>query len=289
MSLSEHLASRVLVVLVQPQHPGNVGSAARAMKNMGLRRLVVVDPPGSFDPERARWMAPGAADILRDARLVATLDEALDQVHRVVGATARHRRHHQRVLQPQELADEVFSEFERTTAILFGREDHGLSADATTRCEALLRIPTDHHASLNLAQAVLITCHHLFETARQRGLQEEGRLLGGGGVGKPTSGFERRTPKDGIAFVGQVEPAITELVSLLNRVGYTMASSPEQVEVLMREGLQRAGLTRKQVHAVRGMVRRMEYALDHPSVDWRMSRRQKQKRAAAEADHPFEE
>ena len=74
MTPNEILATNVVIVLVQPQYPGNVGACARAMKNMGLRRLVIVDPP-AFDPERTRWMAPGCADLIAEARLVGTLDE----------------------------------------------------------------------------------------------------------------------------------------------------------------------------------------------------------------------
>jgi TrmH family RNA methyltransferase len=143
------LLDRTVIVLVEPQHPGNVGAAARAMKNMGLSRLVIVAPP-AYDPEQARWMAPGCADLLAEMRIVGTLDEALEGVHVAVATTARHRKQGQPVFTPAELATRIADD-DRTFALLFGREDFGLSTEDVLRCDSLLRIPTPEHASLNLA------------------------------------------------------------------------------------------------------------------------------------------
>ena len=161
-SSDEDFAQRVVVVLVQPQHPGNVGAAARAMKNMGLHRLIIVDPPSGFDLDRARWMAPGCRDLIAQAQIVADMDAALVGVHHAVAATARHRRFHQKVMEPPELASTILDAQEQVTAIVFGREDHGLSAADVRRCEAIVRIPTPEHASLNLGHAVLVIAHDLF-------------------------------------------------------------------------------------------------------------------------------
>lgn len=267
------LQQGVVFVLVQPQHPGNVGAVARAMKNMGLRRLVIVDPPPSFDMERARWMAPGAADVLAAMRIVATLDEALEGVHRAVATTARHRSDGQPVHEPPGFATSVFdTPHDHVTAVLFGREDDGLHRAQTLRCESLLRIATDHHASLNLAQASLLVGHHLFEEARRRGLQPDGRLVGGRRAPKATRSLTPGARGVRRATVGEIEPAIEELVTLLNRVGFTKANGPERTGVTLRELLQRSGISDRQVAAVRGMVGRIEYALAHPEVDWAASR-----------------
>ena len=98
------------------------------MKNMGLEQLVIVNPP-AHDPEQARWMAPGCREVLARARIVATLDEALEGVHWAVAATARHRKHDQATLEPGALAEKILdgSAASRTTGIVFGREDHGLT------------------------------------------------------------------------------------------------------------------------------------------------------------------
>lgn len=277
------LAERVVFILVQPQQPGNVGAVARAMMNMGLRRLTVVDPPPSFDLERARWMGPGAGEVLDRMRLVATLDEALDDVHRAIATTARHRSDGQRVLEPAGLASDVFSgPDELVTGVLLGREDDGLARAATLRCEALLRIPTDHHASLNLAQAALLVGSALFDEARRAGLTPAGRIVGGGTGTRSTRSLDARDA-DVLAPLTDVEPAVVELVALLNRIGYGRGTSPERVGVTLREALQRAGLSRRQVGALRGMVGRVEYALDHPDIDWKASRRQQEALRATRA------
>lgn len=260
------------IVLVEPQHPGNVGAAARAMKSTGLRHLVVVDPP-SFDMERARWMAPGCEDLLEATRFVATLDEALDGVHRAVATTARHRRHRQPVLEPADFAPQVLDAPPgQSTAVLFGREDFGLSRDASNRCDSLLRIPTLEHASLNLAQAVLIIAWSLFEEARRRGLDARGRVVGGHGE-KPTATLERPDRRDARADLPLLEPAVDELIELLDRVGYTRGTAPEKVGVTARSALQRASLSQREVAALRGMVSRIEWALDHPGMDWTKTRK----------------
>lgn len=268
----EELGDQVVIVLVQPQYPGNIGACARAMKNMGLHRLVIVDPP-AFDAERARWMAPGCADVIAGARLVATLDEALEGVHRVVGSTARHRKQGHPIHEPRALANQILAG-DDVTAILFGREDFGLSKAHVQRCESILRIPTPEHASLNLGQAVLLVCHSLFEAARARGGKASGRSLGGSRGKKSTHDVERRgSPRDRRADTQQTEPAVAELVGLLDRVGYTRGAAPEKVALTGRQALQRAGLSIRHVEALRGMVARLEWALDHPGVDWKKTRK----------------
>ena len=252
---------RVVVVLVEPQHPGNVGATARAMKNFGLSRLVIVDPP-AYDPERARWMSPGCGDILEKMRIVATLDDALQGVHRAIGTTARHRRDGQPVLEPGEAAASIFDDG-RVHALLFGREDFGLDNEATRRCEALIRIPTSEHASLNLAQAAVVLSHTLFEENRRRGAGAAGRTLGGT---RPTTtaSAERAEPRDRLAALDQVRPAATELVRLLGRVGYLRGTAAHKVQLTAEQALVRGRLSVRHVEALRGMVSRVDGALDHP-------------------------
>jgi TrmH family RNA methyltransferase len=260
------------VVLVEPLHPGNVGAAARAMQNFGLRRLVLVAPP-AYDPERARWMAPGCAELLAEARIVATLDEALEGVHRAIGTTARHRRFGQPVLEPDAAARLVLDE-DGVTALLFGREDSGLSNDVLQRCGALLRIPTAEHASLNLAQAVLLCGHVLFEEARRRGAEAPGRTLGGTRA-RTTARVARVGSKDRRADLPELEPLAGEVVHLLGEVGYLRGTAPAKVKLTARSLLQSAAMTVKEVEALRGMVGRIRWALEHPGEDWTAGRGKK--------------
>lgn len=262
-SVSEQ-ADRLVVVLVQPQHPGNIGACIRAMTNMGLHRLVVVDPP-CLDPMRVRWMAPGCDDVVSGMRLVATLDEALDGCHRAVASTARHRASHQPVLDPATFCAQHWDRADDTvTALLFGREDFGLSRADVDRCESVLRIPTPEHASLNLGQAVLVVANHWFEAGRARGVQATGRTLGGRRGQKQTRVLEAANPRDEPADLPRLEPVADALVGLLERVGYTRGTPPERVRQTARQTLQGAGLTIRQVEALRGMISKVGWALDHP-------------------------
>jgi len=264
------LADQVVVILVQPLHPGNVGAAARAMKNFGLSRLVLVDPP-AYDPEQARWMAPNCDDLLANTRVVATLDEALQGVQRAYASTARHRKLGQPVYEPDEIAEQVFSDADATrgytSAILFGREDFGLSSDDVLRCQGLLRIPTPEHASLNLGQAVLLVAQRLFEASRRRGATATGRTLGGSRSRRSTRSARPRGHREGPADARQMEPAVDDLVAVLERVGYLRGVPADKVRLTARQALQRAHVSVRHVEALRGMLRKVHYALDHPDKD----------------------
>ncbi|MCB9687315.1 MAG: tRNA (cytosine(32)/uridine(32)-2'-O)-methyltransferase TrmJ [Alphaproteobacteria bacterium] len=265
MSDLPDIAGRVTVVLVQPLHPGNVGAAARAMKNFGLRDLVLVDPP-AWDPERARWMAPGCDDVFAAMRIVGTLDEALAGCHRAIGTTARHRRVGPPVIEPTPAA-EAMLDGDHRTALLFGREDSGLPNEAVLHCDALIRIATPEHASLNLGQAVLLLTHTLWEEARRRGARATGRTLGGT---RERSTREAGQPdrKDRRAEIDVLEPAVQQIVDLLGRVGYLRGTPADKVRVTARQALRAASISVRQVEALRGMVARVDWALDNPGVDW---------------------
>lgn len=244
------------------------------MANMGLHRLVVVDPP-AFDPMRMRWMAPGCASVLDQLRIVGTVDEALEGCHRAVATTARHRKGTQPVLDPATFAAQHWDSDDphQVTALLFGREDFGMSRADVDRCADVLRIPTPEHASLNLAQAVLLTCHAWFEAGRSRGVDATGRSLGGRRGTKPTAALQERSPRDQRADLPRVSPAAEAVVQLLDRVGYTRGTPVERIRQTATSTLQNAGLTIREVEALRGMVARLEWALDHPEEDWKSGRR----------------
>ncbi|WP_207061439.1 tRNA (cytosine(32)/uridine(32)-2'-O)-methyltransferase TrmJ [Motiliproteus sp. SC1-56] len=153
---------RVRIVLVNTSHPGNIGGVARAMKNMGFSRLVLVDPK-AFPDEKATARASGATEILERAQVVPTLDEALEGCNYVVGASARGRHIPWPVLDPRELASEWLSGREQLeVALVFGREDRGLTNEELHRCHKHVHIPADpEFSSLNLAAAVQVLCYEL--------------------------------------------------------------------------------------------------------------------------------
>ena len=161
-SLSSSFFARVKIVLVGTSHPGNIGASARAMKVMGLNRLCLVAP--KIAPNRqSRAMAVGAADLLDNAEIVDDLAEALTDCSAVFGTTARERTLEWPVLSPRDAATAVAEESRAgQVALVFGREDAGLSNDEVGLCHKLIRIPTaEAFSSLNLAQAVQVCAYEL--------------------------------------------------------------------------------------------------------------------------------
>lgn len=150
-------------VLVEPSHAGNIGAAARALKNMGLHELVLVQP-APFRNDEAHARAAGADDVLANARVYATLDEALADCQLVIGTSARNRRIEWPALSPRDAAARLVAEAAptRPVALVFGRERTGLTNDELDRCQAYVTIPTDpNFSSLNLAAAVQIMAYEL--------------------------------------------------------------------------------------------------------------------------------
>ena len=155
-------ADNITIVLVEPSHPGNIGAVARAMKNMGLSQLTLIAPE-RFPDEEATWRAVWAADVLENARIVGSLDEALADAQLVVGATARDQRIPWPVLDARAAAADIaHHSLAGRVAVVFGREDNGLSNEELMRCNLHLAIPTsDEYSSLNLAMAVQVVCYEL--------------------------------------------------------------------------------------------------------------------------------
>lgn len=152
----------IRIVLVETSHPGNIGAAARAIKVMGLDRLVLVDPRCEVGSE-ARARASGAVDVIDKARTVETLAEALEGAHFVAGTSARSRRLGPDVVDLRSgVSDWAAGIGDGASAIVFGPERTGLDNDALDRCNALWRIPTaGDYASLNLAAAVQVVAYEL--------------------------------------------------------------------------------------------------------------------------------
>ncbi|TAM12228.1 MAG: RNA methyltransferase [Nevskiaceae bacterium] len=158
------VVNRTRIVLVRPQHPGNIGSTARAMKNMGLRDLVLVQPR-KFPHAQATALAAGAADLLEQARIVETLPEALTGCVHVAGTTARSRYLSQPVYTPREWVARCTARVaEGPVALLFGCERTGLTNEELDEAQELVSIPVDAaYPSLNLAQAVQVMCYELHQ------------------------------------------------------------------------------------------------------------------------------
>ncbi len=164
-SIAPDYFSRIHIVLVEPKVPGNIGAVARAMTTMGLSRLVLVNPAEFRQEAEAHWMAHGAGDILDNARVVETVEVAVEDLALVVGTTNRARRTWLNPIQSVDQACVDLAAVARTqpTGILFGREDRGLLNDELQRCNIIARIPAaTTYPSLNLSQSVMVCAYELF-------------------------------------------------------------------------------------------------------------------------------
>jgi TrmH family RNA methyltransferase len=166
----------IVVVLWETQDHVNIAGTIRAMKNFGLTRLRLVSP-ALWDPWRIEGIAHGTQDVVERAELFVSLESAVADCQYVVGMTARARRAKRAVARPREIAPELLSRARQASAegagpvaLLFGREDKGLSNEALDLCHRTCIIPTNpEHASLNLAQAVLVMCYELWMAAAGEG------------------------------------------------------------------------------------------------------------------------
>ena len=159
---SDNLLNSVKVVLVGTTHPGNIGATARAMKNMGILDLALVEPK-EFPSDVATFRSKAAKDILEKASVHTSLEEAISECELVVGTSARGRTVPWPVLNPREAAEEMHkSSLNGKVAIVFGREDRGLTNEELGLCNFHVHIPSDpEYSSLNLTQAVQILAYEI--------------------------------------------------------------------------------------------------------------------------------
>ena len=150
------------IVLVGTSHPGNIGSAARAMKTMGLTKLVLVSPV-KFPHQHAIEMASGACDLLEEAEVVDTLEEAIADCHLVIGSSARPRGIQIPMLEMDQFGSKIVKQVDSVkSALVFGRERTGLNNDELGCCHFHVMVDTNpEYGSLNLAQAVQLFCYEI--------------------------------------------------------------------------------------------------------------------------------
>src|ERR1700716_1837118 len=176
--MADSKLSQISVVLFEPQDPVNIAATVRAMKNMGVTSLRLVRPC-AYDPVRLEGIAHDTWDIIHAIEHFDDFDSAVADCVRLVGFTARRRAAKWRLLDPKEAAEDALGYAEAgRVGMTFGREDRGLPNDILDRIHAVVNIPTTDHASLNLAQAVLIALYELHlaagdATRTLRGPREE--------------------------------------------------------------------------------------------------------------------
>lgn len=156
----------VSFILVEPQTPGNIGAAARAIKTMGFENLILVNPC-DFDVPQTRRLAHASEDILEKIQVFPTLPEALQDVYFAVAATNRLREYRTPIFDPEALGEKLTPVSQKhSVALVFGREQTGLTNEEIRACHALTAIPAAiSHPSLNLSQAVMLYAYTLFKSS----------------------------------------------------------------------------------------------------------------------------
>jgi TrmH family RNA methyltransferase len=162
------MTSLVRIVLINPSHPGNIGSVARAMKNMALSDLVMVRPR-SFPHAESTALAAGADDILAAARVVDSVAEAVADCAFIAGTTSRPRSYYWEFTTPRDVAGRIVAlAHEQRAALLFGSERYGLATEDLNLCNVLVRIPANpEYCSLNLAMSVQLAAYEIFMAREQ--------------------------------------------------------------------------------------------------------------------------
>lgn len=236
----------VAVILVRPREEGNVGSAARAMANMGLDRLILVEPAAEIG-RVATAFAVGAKHILDACERKGSLAEALAPFRRVVGTTsARDRRWDVPLLHPRELPARLALDPPDTpTALVFGPEVGGLTNDDLALASLLVTIPcSPAQPTLNLAQAVLILTYELYQAREENPAPST--------VGHP----------EPPATTEQIDGLFGQATDILQRIGFDRDSSFAGVLRDLRRLVARAGPDSREVSILRGICRRIQRALE---------------------------
>lgn len=245
--------SNVRIVLVNTTHPGNIGGVARAMKNMGFGRLVLV-APRKFPHEEADWRAAGAGDVLEQAEVVEDLAEAIADCQLVVGTSARGRRIPWPVLNPRGCAERVHAAAgqDEQVAILFGREDRGLTNEELQACNLHLHIPShEDYSSLNLAMAVQVVVYEL-------------RMLALAGDLPADPCDEWDAP---FSTVENMERYYAHLEETLVQIGFLDPAAPRQLMARLRRLYNRERLDEMELNILRGILTETQNALAAAGVD----------------------
>ena len=230
----------IAIILVEPQSPGNIGMTCRAMKNMGFSQLRIVKGCDRFEPEALKF-AVAARDLLESAEVFPDLASAMADCTLTVGTTRRHGKYRQEIFSPPEVAALLREQTapDCRAALVFGREDSGLTTEELSLCRWHATIPTsDQYGSLNLAQSVLLFCYEL------------GKANESAGGGRP---FE-------LAKSEEMETLFAHFNSTLNKIGFLNEQNPAHMMRSLRRIFFRANLDSREVTVLRGMLTQIDWA-----------------------------
>ena len=230
----------IRIVLVATSHPGNIGSTARAMKNMGLKHLYLVSPE-HFPDQQACDLAAGADDLLDNAKIYNTLKDAIHDCNIVYATSARPREISLPGLLPSSCATQISSHADDTKiAIVFGREKSGLSNDELMLCHYHVNIPSDpNFSSLNLAQSVQIIAYEL----RMKILSPDAQVL---------------TKQDKYATAYDRELFYEHLYKVLVEIDFINPNNPKKLMQRLRRMFNRANLEAMEINLLRGILTQIQ-------------------------------
>jgi len=256
--------SNISVVLTRTSHPGNIGSAARAMKTMGLTKLTLVAPnlmqtpmtaePPVFDPanpqafklpEESFILASGAADVLENARICATLEEALADTVLSCALTSRRRELTAELQTPRALTPELLTAAEagQQTALVFGNETYGLSIEEVQACNRLMTINGNpDYFSLNLAQAVQVMCYEIYS--------------------QTDSSMEHLKVEKNTATHAQIGGMVAHMQGLMEDIGFFNRRNGERIIRRLQNLFARAGTETEDIDILRGFFNTVKKRLD---------------------------
>ena len=238
MNMSDGRLGNIAIILSGTKHPGNIGSVARAMYNMGLTDLRLSAPQCVPNEESAR-LARSGSGVLEKARQFRSLDSAVRGIHLLVGTTGKRGGNRSECHTPRALAPLILAHAaQQKVGILFGPEDTGLVDDELLKCQMLIRIPTDPRAaSINLAQSVMITAYELHLANLEHELAVIPRL----------------------ASVQQTEEMYRQLEEALLAIGFLHPQNARHMMFAIRRLLGRAGLEPRDVGILRGIARQITW------------------------------
>ena len=238
------MLNNIDIVLIETSHPGNIGATARAMKNMGLKNLILVNPK-DYPNVEATQRASGADDVLKNARVVDSIQQAVEGATLVVGASARFRRLAWPQWNGREAGEKIIvhtRQEQGRVAVVFGRENNGLSNEEMEQCHYLVQIPTNpEYSSLNLSQAVQVLAYEI----RMASLSEA----------ELSPADVRDSPR---AEHEVVEKMFEHLEQVLGKLEFINNDHPVKLLRRIRRMFHRAELEEKEVQIVRGILSAVE-------------------------------
>lgn len=242
MSVLNPTLNSIRIVLVQTYHPGNIGAIARAMKTMGLNELYLVDPR-EYPSEEASNRAAGALDVLDNAMVIGSLQEAIADCTQVFATSARKRNYTRPQVTAEEAADWIQHNPKEKIAIVFGRERMGLSNEQLGMCQQLLYIPGNpEYDVLNIGSAVQIVCYELF---KHFGIHRDELLQ-----------IESQSESKSEEFANQqdMDRFYQHLESTLSDTGFLVKNHPGEAMQRLQQMFARAQPNAKELRMLRGIL-----------------------------------